>query len=232
MAANNKGPPPVKIPVSLVAALIGKNPYKSTKDAAHTILHQTPTYMNPEHIKLDQVVVDAIERAGSIDPQKLASMMPDFSEEEVKRRVSEYCVQRGVLEEKNILDTFADVYGVKLYAARNRIKDIRSPDLPVPLRLSGRADSVFWSKNECVIVEAKCRMEKFFLPEYEVVQCQLYMFLYNCEKCVHVQYLNGELHYSFLFRDEVAVKTYLNGLVEAMKPILLSAGEKAAANVL
>ena len=70
------------------------------------------------------------------------------------------------------------------------------------LKITGRIDG--YCPNDDCIIETKHRKNRLFrnVPEYEKVQCELYMRMFNVSKVYHTETFKGESNETELIKDE------------------------------
>jgi len=93
---------------------------------------------------------------------------------------------RGINEEEDIINTREKVTGTQITQRNATFYTLIVDD---DIKIVGAIDG--YSKEEG-LVEVKNRRNRFLgMPEYEMVQCEVYMRMLKIEKCVHIERFNG-----------------------------------------
>jgi hypothetical protein len=94
--------------------------------------------------------------------------------------------------------------------------DLETPS-QIPYRLYGKVDCIEYLYGKPVaVVEIKNRMMRFQVPEYDLDQLAMYIYMSKIEKGYLVQQLNGELEIGPELSYEEAEKRYLDHIQEPM----------------
>lgn len=191
------------ISASDVAAIVGKNPYKTAEEILQKITKSAPSpdevaeaeiASQPEEIRnqIRDIIKESKETVtSSSDAQNLVQKGLDIPVESaaikefITRKVS---TNHGINNESKTARAFSVVPDPKFY---------KTP-LADNVMLCGRIDGRLKDSPD-VIVEIKNRRNRLFgrVPEYEMVQVQVYMALTGAQQCRFIEQYNE------------ATKTYL-----------------------
>lgn len=113
----------------------------------------------------------------------------------------------GLKNENISLDLFEKINNTKIVARNSQfikknILRIESDSQLFIIKIGGRVDGMSISGD--VIYETKCRMYRFFneIKDYEKVQIEIYLWLFDKQKCVFIENFNGEQKSIIYEKDE------------------------------
>jgi hypothetical protein len=83
--------------------------------------------------------------------------------------------------------------------------------------------------GKVTVVEAKNRQNRLFrsVPEYERIQCQVYMWLFGAERCVFREHFHGETWSTELLADPVELALIQADLVSFGREVVVEAAAAA-----
>lgn len=125
---------------------------------------------------------------------------------------------RGVRTEPAVLDEYERLtgHGLASRSSEFRVSDLYTTPGGVSYRIGGRLDGVCDTLGR--VVEVKSRMNKFFLPEYDIIQVYGYFAITGLVTCDFMQTLCGELQTDIIEYDEIFwfdVKRSLERILDA-----------------
>lgn len=180
-----------RIKASDVAAIIGKNPYKSREDVLFQYIHgkskddiafESALSQEPEETQV--LIKNTIEQSKreDLDATEKIQALPEKVKEYVKHEIYK---NNGTHREKKVVEKHNVKRDTKWYSMK----------ITEDVRLVGLIDG---RKDEDTIVEIKNRQKRLFgyVPLYEYIQCQVYMKLTGTEKCTLIEQF-GENSNSF-----------------------------------
>lgn len=182
------------ISASDVAAIVGKNPYKTQEDILNKILKIHPT---PDEVAEERLRTLAPEVQKLVHETIAESVAKETSSDDAytlaTRRVPDVVVQEYMTRK------VATRHGINNEAKTARQFGVRSDEtfyrhqLTEMVQLIGRIDGRL-EDDEDTIVEIKNRMNRLFnrIPEYEMVQVHVYMFLTGAQKCLFIERYNEQ----------------------------------------
>lgn len=171
-----------RIKASDVAAIIGKNPYKSKDDILFQYIHGK----TKEDVKFEKALVEESQEAqilikNTIQQSKKEDMNANQVIQALPENVKEYVKHEiyknnGTHREKKVAEEHNVIRDTKWYSMKI------TQDVCLVGLIDGRKDSE-------TIVEIKNRQKRLFgyVPLYEYIQCQVYMKLTGTQKCTLIE---------------------------------------------
>lgn len=231
--------------VTDIANLIGCNPHCTPEESILKIWKRIAPY-SYQQAELTTGYQSDIDRASH-----LASSIPiDVGSGDVKSQMDSATksVQESSLSDSDkmlvsshVLSQIRTGYGVKmemsaiqLYEIKHNVKVVLDPKFCSKsydgklyrFAIGGKIDGL----NSSILIEVKNRLHKFMLPEYDRIQCQAYLQIWNLYECHLVECLrtNGisQINVTPIPRDDTYWKSILDKLhpmVEKVYKILFDA---------
>lgn len=157
------------------------------------------------HADVLDKALEQLDAAGTPEEARLAldeqlAAVGDPAERETLR--SMVFKTRGVQTEPTTLDEYQRMTGRSLKDRNTEFRTSKVMTTPggVPYRIGGRLDAVCDSLQR--VVEVKTRMNKFFLPDYDIVQVYGYFAITGLKSCDFLQTLCGALQTDVIEYDE------------------------------
>jgi hypothetical protein len=182
------------ISASDVAAIVGKNPYKTRDDVLHKVLKIGPTP--------DDVAEEALRTLPPDVQVMVHQTIAESRATETSSSMAQELVARGAEIPNEVVKEYltrkvSTQHGVNNEAKTARHFGVRSDDtfyrhqLTETVQLIGRIDGRL-EEDEETIVEIKNRRNRLFnrIPEYEMVQIHVYMFLTGAQRCLFIERYN------------------------------------------
>lgn len=121
--------------------------------------------------------------------ERMTTLVPPAARPAVREAVRHVVsTERGIRAEPAIVDALEARTGAPV---TDRNEAVRYLTVGGVVRVGGRTDGV--DRANGVIVEAKHRRHGFLgVPEYEAVQCEVYMRMYRLPRCCLVEHADGE----------------------------------------
>ena len=203
----------INLKVYDLATLIGRNPYKSAEECKKIIYsNEKRIYMKSSDakriIEIDSDINVLVNSpAGAASSNGFSHLNPEEfkNKRDLAGRIS------GILGEKDIAAQFTAETKIKIYNNAN-VDRIIHRSSNYEYHLKGRADGICYINSRKCIIEIKRRMEKFMQPEYDLIQIQAYMYLYDIRQAILIQSLNGQIKHEKIIYDEDLFKKYLSEL--------------------
>ena len=134
--------------------------------------------------------------------------------------LGEFNKKAGVVWENKDLDRVEQKKGIKI-EQRNSVMNhiIINLDKDTELKITGRIDG-YCPQEDCII-ETKHRKNRLFrkVPEYERVQCELYMRMFNVSKVYHTETFREESVETLLEKDDAFWNRILKLLKKDFYPL-------------
>jgi hypothetical protein len=138
----------------------------------------------------------------------------------------------GVLAEEAIVDGVQrDLFAEKQQTIMHRNTKMKYKSLPVRagwrVLVGGKPDGLVIDSltGKVTIIEVKNRQRRLFhaVPEYERIQCQIYMWLFGSDKCVFREHYHGDTWSTELLADPVELRAIQAGLVAFGHEVIVAA---------
>lgn len=219
----------ISIPASKIAGCIGMNPYVTITDTiidyfkfkgkgTFQKLELKNQLCNSDRINLakslnlpkESSIIDIqnefkkklSELAYSNDKQK--EFINKIDNESIKNALnSDITMRKGVNNEKKDLDRLQKKENIIIGERNSKLGSlVINISNKYEIKITGRTDGYCESKN--CIIETKHRKNKLFgrVPTYEKVQCEVYMRMFNCDKCYHTETFSDESNETLLEKDD------------------------------
>lgn len=129
---------------------------------------------------------------------------------------------RGIRTESKVLGEYERITGCTLDVHTNafRTSAVFTTPSGIPYRIGGRLDGICDSVGR--IVEVKSRMNKFFLPEYDILQIYGYFAITGLLECDLIQSLYGDYRTETICYDEVYWQSVKESLELALDTLLVA----------
>lgn len=185
------------VSASDVAALIGKNPYKSHDEIYRKI---TKTGPSPDEIAEEQLSALPIEVQQNVHKVLKVSKETETSSSAAQELMTEGLTGlESEIVREYVTRKVSTQHGINNEAKTARAFNVKSDEtfykyqLTDDVRLVGRIDGRLENDEE-TIVEIKNRRNRLFhrIPEYENIQIQVYMFLTGAPKCFFIERYNDK----------------------------------------
>jgi hypothetical protein len=137
----------------------------------------------------------------------------------VKNQIS---MKTGVLSEEKIVDSLEKDVGVKIDCRNNTMK-YRQINLPQiyfgrgKILVGGKVDGLITNDDGTVTVtEVKNRQNRLFrsVPIYEMIQVQVYMWLFRAQKCLFREHYHGDSWSTTIDYDPVMMESIQRDLIQ------------------
>lgn len=184
------------ISASDVAAAIGKNPYKTSEEIFNKVTKSAPT---PDEVAEQELQTLPVEIQEKVHTVLNTSKTTETSSTDAQKLVVDGVagIDNAVVKEY-ITRKVSTQHGINNEAKTARAFNVKSDDtfykyqLGDCVRLVGRIDGRLENDEE-TIVEIKNRRNRLFnrIPEYEMVQIHVYMFLTGARKCFFIERYNN-----------------------------------------
>lgn len=133
-------------------------------------------------------------------------------------------IKRGIAMEDSALDMFSNSIGCEIRRGTGLFKkDLVRVDLGAGRRgvrvvVGGRVDGL----TDDTVIETKNRRDRLFgfVPEYERIQVQIYMFLTGRTKCVHLENFDGTQNVAAVDCDPTALEKIRSGVASKLVELL------------
>jgi hypothetical protein len=177
-----------RIKASDVAAIVGKNPYKSREDVLFQYIHgkskddiafESALTEQPEETQeLIKNTIQQSKREDILNTEEKIQALPEKVKEYVKHEIYK---NNGTHRERKVAEAHNVKRDTKWYSMR----------ITEDVRLVGLIDG---RRGEDSIIEIKNRQKRLFgyVPLYEYIQCQVYMKLTGTEKCTLIEQFGDE----------------------------------------
>lgn len=172
-----------RIKASDVAAIVGKNPYKSREDVLFQYIHSKSkddiafeNDLNEQPEETQELIKNTIQqskREDILNTEEKIQALPEKVKEYVKHEIYK---NNGTHRERKVAEAHNVKRDTKWYSMRI------TEDVCLVGIIDGRKDSE-------TIVEIKNRQKRLFgyVPIYEYIQCQVYMKLTGTQKCTLIE---------------------------------------------
>jgi len=140
----------------------------------------------------------------------------------------------GVLAEEAIVDSIErDLFAQQGQQVTDRNTKMKYKSLGVQdgwrVLVGGKPDGLVADQatGKLTVVEAKNRQRRLFraVPEYERIQCQVYLWLFASEKCVFREHFHGDSWSAELLHDPIELAEIQAGLVSFAQTHIINAAQ-------
>ena len=161
---------------------------------------------------------DSPEEARLLLDEQLATVNDPTERETLKSVVFK---TRGVQTETSTLDEYERVTGRSLKQRNTafRTSELFTTPGGVEYRIGGRLDAVCDELGR--VVEVKTRMNKFFLPDYDIVQVYGYFAITGLKTCDFIQTLCGELKTEIVEYEESTWNAIKSAMEQTLDGVLI-----------
>jgi hypothetical protein len=227
----------VTLPTKNDEKISGQNLVSSTKKNKENT-EDTEVVFNNENIKLvSQKIVDLLnekttETDKTIKEEKIEEKVDKklqlkFAAKDVELLIErQISMKTGVLSEEKIVDSLQKDLG-QVIRCRNCVMKYREIIVPIAhgtggdrrrfkILVGGKPDGIITDNKEgLVITEVKNRQNRLFrtVPIYEMIQVQIYMWLFRASKCIFRENYHGDHWSTTIDYDPVMIETIQKDLV-------------------
>ena len=235
----------INIPASKIAACVGMNPYTSIIDTIYDtfkfknkgtfeklqvknlihendILNLTNVLNMPNNSSIQDLQNEFKKKLSNYanNDNKSNELLNSINNDSLKEVLnSEIRMRKGVLNETKDLDRLQKKENIQIIE-RNSILGslIIIISKKYEIKITGRADG-YNAERKCLI-ESKHRKNRLFghVPEYERVQCEVYMRMFDCDKCYHTETYMENSNETLLEKDDILWKKITRSLRKEFIP--------------
>lgn len=156
-------------------------------------------------------IIKQIDEAISAESEVYINSIQDI---DLKDRIEEYIrTQRGIIKEKRDINNLTSKIKEDNSFYKKELFSFEYNDYIYKVIVGGKIDGYVDSET---ILETKHRRYKLFnfIPDYEKVQIEIYLFLLNFKKCLHVENFNGLKNEKEYIHNEVFLQEIKKELQE------------------
>lgn len=233
----------IRIPASKIASCIGLNPYTKIDDTILDLykykklgtiekLEKKNLLDSQSKSELCKILKIPINSPIGEIQEKLKNNLDSFIIDKKKEKLllklnkelsksikSDINMRKGVLNEYSDLDRLEKKNDIKIINRNSQIGTIfLNFNNIYEIRITGKIDG-YCNETKCII-ETKHRRNRLFgkVPEYEKIQCEVYMRIFNCDKCYHTETYMDKSREQLLKKDDLLWKKITQGLRKKFIP--------------